>query len=413
MDSRLDKKTRDHLINAIQGAKAYHRQLEMKREQRLWKHIEIPCTLFNLLSLCTKNELDTIRKKLDLKGISSLKKAELAGELERLIPVYFEKVLSTFDQERYELIRGMIKNSAAMPIHDEFPLSKIESLMGFGIIFPVIHNKQKLLTIPVELTELFAKMDGTELQETIHRNTEWIRLTHGMLYFYGVFDTSKILDKLSTFTKKKVDVLEFLNVFSAASDYYQQARFSSNGTCLEDHRVFLATKIIEEHKARPNVDYYPFTKKQLLKAGDSGFIDKTPAMEKFLQFLLQHYDLNEQETDEIALQLINMINKDAKPSVWMQFLQSQLEFPSFEFVQLLTAQMMEVYNNTRMWVLKGYTPDELHKKEKQHLNPIPPSMKKQTGSNIIDINSRKKTGRNDPCPCGSGKKYKKCCGKHN
>ncbi|MHC5088906.1 MAG: SEC-C metal-binding domain-containing protein [Planctomycetota bacterium] len=23
-----------------------------------------------------------------------------------------------------------------------------------------------------------------------------------------------------------------------------------------------------------------------------------------------------------------------------------------------------------------------------------------------------KVGRNDPCPCGSGKKYKKCCGKN-
>ncbi len=23
----------------------------------------------------------------------------------------------------------------------------------------------------------------------------------------------------------------------------------------------------------------------------------------------------------------------------------------------------------------------------------------------------KKIGRNEPCPCGSGKKYKKCCGK--
>ncbi|MBE6032925.1 MAG: hypothetical protein E7224_07025, partial [Clostridiales bacterium] len=22
-------------------------------------------------------------------------------------------------------------------------------------------------------------------------------------------------------------------------------------------------------------------------------------------------------------------------------------------------------------------------------------------------------GRNDPCPCGSGKKYKKCCGAKN
>jgi preprotein translocase subunit SecA len=24
--------------------------------------------------------------------------------------------------------------------------------------------------------------------------------------------------------------------------------------------------------------------------------------------------------------------------------------------------------------------------------------------------AKKTVGRNDPCPCGSGKKYKKCCG---
>ncbi|MDR0519029.1 MAG: SEC-C domain-containing protein [Clostridiales Family XIII bacterium] len=27
------------------------------------------------------------------------------------------------------------------------------------------------------------------------------------------------------------------------------------------------------------------------------------------------------------------------------------------------------------------------------------------------VRVEKKPGRNDPCPCGSGKKYKKCCGK--
>ena len=26
------------------------------------------------------------------------------------------------------------------------------------------------------------------------------------------------------------------------------------------------------------------------------------------------------------------------------------------------------------------------------------------------VTVEKKIGRNDPCPCGSGKKYKKCCG---
>ena len=27
-------------------------------------------------------------------------------------------------------------------------------------------------------------------------------------------------------------------------------------------------------------------------------------------------------------------------------------------------------------------------------------------------NEGPKVGRNDPCPCGSGKKYKNCCGKN-
>jgi len=30
---------------------------------------------------------------------------------------------------------------------------------------------------------------------------------------------------------------------------------------------------------------------------------------------------------------------------------------------------------------------------------------------VAPIKSAGAAGRNDPCPCGSGKKYKKCCGK--
>ena len=29
------------------------------------------------------------------------------------------------------------------------------------------------------------------------------------------------------------------------------------------------------------------------------------------------------------------------------------------------------------------------------------------------VNDGPKVGRNDLCPCGSGKKYKNCCGKNN
>ena len=34
----------------------------------------------------------------------------------------------------------------------------------------------------------------------------------------------------------------------------------------------------------------------------------------------------------------------------------------------------------------------------------------EDNENKPEIDTSKKIGRNDPCPCGSGKKYKKCCG---
>ena len=36
--------------------------------------------------------------------------------------------------------------------------------------------------------------------------------------------------------------------------------------------------------------------------------------------------------------------------------------------------------------------------------------KEQKNSGTIH-NANRKVGRNDPCPCGSGKKYKQCCGR--
>jgi len=36
---------------------------------------------------------------------------------------------------------------------------------------------------------------------------------------------------------------------------------------------------------------------------------------------------------------------------------------------------------------------------------------KQSTQNVTVKNDEPKVGRNDPCPCGSGKKYKQCCGK--
>ena len=70
-----------------------------------------------------------------------------------------------------------------------------------------------------------------------------------------------------------------------------------------------------------------------------------------------------------------------------------------EFVNLL----MIAKNNSRIWQNKGHTPSELHEIfSKRNENRV-----------TFPTLQRTQIGRNDPCPCGSGNKFKKCCAKVN
>ena len=334
----------------------------------MWKKTNIPVKLSDALSKLSKNELDKIRQNLGLKNLSSLNKGELACELVILIPAKFKDILYGFDRERYDLVKRMVNNDGSI-VADGISISKVESLMEYGIAFPGIHHNQKILFMPLELLEIFKEIDGKELETIVRRNTEWIKLTHGLLYYYGVMGASTMNDKINQLTGQEVDLLEYFKVLSAASDYYEQIELSAYG--YQDQRVYDAKKILDEQKERPSVDYYSFTKVQLLKAGEVDFIDRTPKTNNFTRFLLEYYDLTDEEIDEMILQLINMINLDTKPTGMIKYLESQLEFPSFEMVQELTAKLMELYNHTRMWILKGHTPDELFQEEKRYFKPLP------------------------------------------
>ena len=64
---------------------------------------------------------------------------------------------------------------------------------------------------------------------------------------------------------------------------------------------------------------------------------------------------------------------------------------SDKFVRLI----LDMDNNQRKWVLRGNKAIDVFGNEDHEPPQIPFSQK---------------IGRNDECPCGSGKKYKKCCG---
>jgi preprotein translocase subunit SecA len=65
---------------------------------------------------------------------------------------------------------------------------------------------------------------------------------------------------------------------------------------------------------------------------------------------------------------------------------------------------------TRLRIQKAVQEDEFKHKEQQNLEFAGPSDQSKTARKEPVKRTEPKVGRNDPCPCGSGKKHKKCCG---
>ncbi|WP_066052154.1 YecA family protein [Robertmurraya korlensis] len=403
MDSRTLNKFKTGKARGL----SYEHELQEKREQKLWKSIVEPHHLESVLHSHSKTDLDKIRKNLDLKGISGLNKGDLIKELVRAIPNQLFRILSRFDKERYVLFKNIVKHSGKLPLPRNVSVKKVEALMAWGVIFPIHLEGGKGLTVPIEIIEQFHALEGQELQKVIDRNTEWIQLTQGCLYYYGVMNTSLLVDRVSDLMNREIDFLEFLYVFSSASDYYKQIAYSGYG--LVDKRVIDQKEIFAEIEKRPSIDYFPFTKQQLLKAGKPEYIEKTREMQRLIQFLQQYYDLTAEERDDLAEQLNIMIFNNGSLNQAVEYFQLRLEFPDMEFFQDLAYYLTELFNHSRRWILKGYTPREISQGTTATSTVL--GSQSQPLSNIIDFKSRKAIGRNDPCPCGSGKKYKKCCGK--
>ena len=92
----------------------------------------------------------------------------------------------------------------------------------------------------------------------------------------------------------------------------------------------------------------------------------------------------------------------------MIFLQQQLEIDELDLIKSFMDHIVMLHNHTKQWFIKGYAPNELSSFKNRNVSLAPALA--NIKADVVDFATRKKVGRNDPCPCGSGKKFKKCCG---
>jgi len=145
-------------------------------------------------------------------------------------------------------------------------------------------------------------------------------------------------------------------------------------------------------------------KTEFLKYTEPDYLDETelPLWNKLEMYILEHLDYKDDIFEFLSeLKTIALINSLPMAELFGLFSEYGVEFTSEEQLKKFTDLYIEFYNNKRIWQNKGYSPNQSQKEIKGQTPPRKPGE--------ITVMPPRKIGPNEPCPCGSGKKYKKCC----
>lgn len=153
--------------------------------------------------------------------------------------------------------------------------------------------------------------------------------------------------------------------------------------------------------------YYVPARDELLKYVDESYFEKSKPYNNLLRYLQKNFfKLGDEKAEWLAEDIQGMcqfgVNMQA---IFDSFNNMKISFRDMNQTNEVMQLVMDLSNNIRIWENNGHTPQEIFEKfEKPNLKPLP-DKPFEFGGTV----KKEKVGRNDPCPCGSGKKYKKCC----
>ena len=128
MNNNMNKEVEESLGQALSKLKDEEREKEEKRYKKLWGKIKVPFTLHEGLGKYTKAELDLIRKTLDIKNASGLKKAELIEVLQQQIPEILQSISMLWDKERFTLLATIASNNGVISVPKKLGMEQVEYL---------------------------------------------------------------------------------------------------------------------------------------------------------------------------------------------------------------------------------------------------------------------------------------------
>ncbi len=390
--------------------------------------------LKHMMLLYNKEDLVSYAKVLEIRRISGLKKDELAEKIanELLLPSVMRRRIAVFSPECKKLFEKAI-NSPIQVGESDFDNACWLREQDYAFL-----NRQGILDVPVDVKAAYQKINTPEFAEYSKKMSWLAQCLYWGENFYGAFDKEILLKLYHTRKGYRISAEELEQICNEFPEDMTECYLERGSSPIVVSSLAYTGAVKDLLEIQEGKDFYIPSSDEILDFSKNLYLSKEPAYVKLRSFFQKQLHLTYSEADDVTVQLWEgfSVGEDFQ-DLFQMILDEYGENISEKSLQELVYLLQEANNHTRLMIHRGHTPKEIMKQEMRagRFGGMPTIVPGSTNAanmlreaseelqkmsvtvdfeaNAVNVpgTTNKKVYPNDPCPCGSGKKFKKCCGK--
>lgn len=394
-------------------------ELTPEMRDELYGHILIlhkPVFSFSeCLTAYSKEDMIAIANDLRYKVRRSKTKSVIAKDFFEELSSKSQHRLSLQSEENIQLLRELMNGPKEINF---LPFSKknpgLFDLLYFRWVFLFYYEGTYTLVLPNETKVMLRNfIDTSDFKEKNKKRSLLHNYVKAFMNLYGAFETVFFLKMWNQHNKQyPLTLHEVLRELIGLAWHNEGLGITDDLEHIFDNFVMDENEVPLFMSKSAHHEYYRPTKNDIKYFAKHEFDERTLQYKKMKQYFSKK--LNSEDLEDI----MDMIMAHIKLDLGMQSLGRELDaqfgvvFDDAEDLGEFAELHKDLNNHSRKWANRGQTPRE---SSKRFLNQtiIP-----EVGRSFMNDASKQnqpirveKVGRNEPCPCGSGKKYKHCHGK--
>lgn len=339
-----------------------------------------------------KNSILEIAKRHGMNDCSKLKKEEL---IECTIAHILDKKVmrSYFLCVRDSEMKLFEQASAGIHKVSSLESEEMDFLYAGGYVTAETGNHFMVAEEVVKAYEELNTPDFQEERERISRIGDYLCAANSL---YAITPPSVVLETFNKYEEKKLTLDELLHAYELLRPFRCMVEYLEGN--FVDAALAEQKSFDKLYRIQKKVPYYIPTKQEVRSMADNTGFLMTEELSQLSSFLTDKLSVPDDMVPCVLRQVQAEISLGGQlKEVMEDFEAAGITFGSDEYMEEFSGIINDVRNHTRLVLNRGHKPYEMVMKGLEEMS--------------IQRKNIQKIYPNDPCPCGSGKKYKKCCGR--